>query len=121
MINLCRSIYVFSGLLFLRLFCPAVLSPRLFDLVPGESCINYLGSTESLIHLIVEHPDIGTQRTLTLLAKTLQCLANIVEFGAKETFMIPMNSFIQVSMKCMLYYKWSFDVNVFILHLLGKH
>ncbi|KAI9590908.1 Rho GTPase activation protein [Syncephalis fuscata] len=65
-----------SGFLFLRLFCPAVLSPRLFDLVP-------------------EHPDAGTQRTLTLLAKTLQCLGNIVEFGAKETFMIPMNSFIQ--------------------------
>ncbi|KAK9727446.1 hypothetical protein K7432_001828 [Basidiobolus ranarum] len=65
-----------SGFLFLRLFCPAVLSPKLFNLVK-------------------EHPDAKTRRTLTLLAKSLQCLANLADFGSKEPYMIHMNEFIR--------------------------
>ncbi|KAI0223459.1 hypothetical protein L0F63_004339 [Massospora cicadina] len=64
-----------SGFLFLRLFCPAVLSPKLFGLVR-------------------EHPDAKTLRTLTLLAKSLQCLANLADFGVKEPYMLQMNDFI---------------------------
>lgn len=64
-----------SGFLFLRLFCPAVLSPKLFGLVK-------------------EHPDPKTHRTLTLLAKSLQCLANLADFGVKEPYMAQMNNFI---------------------------
>ncbi|KAJ9073241.1 hypothetical protein DSO57_1018689 [Entomophthora muscae] len=64
-----------SGFLFLRLFCPAVLSPKLFGLVR-------------------EHPDPKTHRTLTLLAKSLQCLANLADFGVKEPYMAQMNNFI---------------------------
>ena len=44
--------------------------------------------------IFLEHPDAGTARTLTLVAKTLQNLANLVEFGAKEPYMADMNSFI---------------------------
>lgn len=55
--------------------CPAILNPKLFDMMDT-------------------HPEEHTARTLTLIAKTLQNLANLVEFGAKEPFMIDMNEFI---------------------------
>lgn len=38
--------------------------------------------------------DSQVSRTLTLLAKTLQNLANLIEFGQKEPYMIPLNGFI---------------------------
>ncbi|KAI9738242.1 MAG: hypothetical protein M1834_008740 [Cirrosporium novae-zelandiae] len=65
-----------SGFLFLRFFCPAVLNPKLFG-------------------LLKDHPRPRAQRTLTLIAKTLQGLANLTTFGGKEPWMEPMNSFIQ--------------------------
>ncbi|KAK9763463.1 hypothetical protein K7432_009824 [Basidiobolus ranarum] len=43
----------------------------------------------------LEHPDNKTRRTLTLLAKSLQCLANLADFGSKEPYMIHMNEFIR--------------------------
>ena len=64
-----------SGFIFLRLFCPAILNPKLFGLTR-------------------DFPDQKTTRTLTLLAKTMQCLANLANFGVKEPYMIDMNSFI---------------------------
>lgn len=66
-----------SGFLFLRLFCPAILNPKLFGLAR-------------------DFPDAKTARTLTLLAKTLQCLANLAAFGVKEPYMLDMNAFIMV-------------------------
>ena len=68
-----------SGFLFLRFFCPAILGPKLFDLMK-------------------EHPDMKTSRTLTLLAKTLQNLSNLCEFGYKEAYMADMNEFITARM-----------------------
>ncbi|KAK9478828.1 hypothetical protein V1514DRAFT_329875 [Lipomyces japonicus] len=64
-----------SGFLFLRFFCPAVLNPKLFDLVN-------------------DHPPSRAQRTLTLIAKGLQGLANRTHFGYKEPWMSPMNTFL---------------------------
>ncbi|KAK9322046.1 hypothetical protein V1517DRAFT_324472 [Lipomyces orientalis] len=64
-----------SGFLFLRFFCPAVLSPKLFGLMQ-------------------DHPPACSQRTLTLLAKGLQGLANRAQFGTKEPWMAPMNKFL---------------------------
>ncbi|KAF9573180.1 hypothetical protein EC968_008922 [Mortierella alpina] len=64
-----------SGFVFLRLICPAILGPRLF-------CI------------VKERPETRAHRTLTLIAKSLQGLANVVMFGAKEPWMMPMNEFI---------------------------
>eukprot|EP00058_Branchiostoma_floridae_P007819 XP_002593307.1 hypothetical protein BRAFLDRAFT_83855 [Branchiostoma floridae] len=62
-----------SGFVFLRLFAPAILGPRLFQLRE-------------------EHPDPTTARTLTLISKTIQSLGNLansssVSPGLKEAYM----------------------------------
>ncbi|KAK5661696.1 hypothetical protein OQA88_9796 [Cercophora sp. LCS_1] len=64
-----------SGFLFLRFICPAILNPKLFG-------------------LLRDHPHPRAQRTLTLIAKGLQALANLSTIGKKETWMEPMNRFI---------------------------
>lgn len=64
-----------SGFLFLRFICPALLNPKLFG-------------------LLKDHPQPKAQRTLTLVAKSLQALANLSTFGQKEWWMEPMNRFL---------------------------
>jgi hypothetical protein len=64
-----------SGFLFLRFLCPAILNPKLFG-------------------LLRDHPQPRAQRTLTLIAKSLQALANLSSIGKKETWMEPMNRFL---------------------------
>uniref|UniRef100_A0A673CKI4 Ras GTPase-activating protein 1 n=1 Tax=Sphaeramia orbicularis TaxID=375764 RepID=A0A673CKI4_9TELE len=67
---------VVSGFVFLRLICPAILNPRLFN-------------------IIADPPSTTAVRTLTLVAKSVQNLANLVEFGAKEPYMEGVNPFIK--------------------------
>ncbi|XP_072923114.1 ras GTPase-activating protein 1-like isoform X2 [Hemitrygon akajei] len=64
------------GFVFLRLICPAILNPRMFN-------------------IILDPPSSTAARTLTLVAKSLQNLANLVEFGAKEPYMEGVNPFIK--------------------------
>lgn len=64
-----------SGFIFLRFICPAILNPKLFG-------------------LLRDHPRPRAQRTLTLMAKGLQALANLSPIGKKETWMEPMNNFL---------------------------
>ncbi|EGG23380.1 RasGTPase-activating protein [Cavenderia fasciculata] len=73
-----------SGFIFLRFFCPSILAPKLFDLMP-------------------DHPGIKTTRSLILIAKTLQNLANLVELGVdyKEDFMRDMNRYVMDNMDGM--------------------
>ncbi|KAM6528770.1 GTPase activating factor [Fusarium falciforme] len=66
-----------SGFLFLRFICPAILSPKLFN-------------------LLRDHPRPQAQRTFTLIAKALQKLANLSTFGKREEWMEPMNRFLNV-------------------------
>jgi len=64
-----------SGFIFLRLLCPAILNPRQFN-------------------LLSEPPSPGASRSLVMIAKCLQNLANLVEFGSKESYMEVVNPFI---------------------------
>lgn len=64
-----------SGFLFLRFICPAILNPKLFG-------------------LLRDYPRPKAQRTLTLIAKALQALANLSNIGKKEVWMEPMNRFL---------------------------
>jgi len=64
-----------SSCLFLRYLCPAILGPNLFRLVD-------------------EFPNERSNRNLTLIAKTLQTLANFARYEGKENSMEFMNSFL---------------------------
>ncbi|KAF2726310.1 hypothetical protein K431DRAFT_280343 [Polychaeton citri CBS 116435] len=64
-----------SGFLFLRFYCPAVLNPGIFGLVKDAIKPR-------------------ARRTFTLVAKSLQTLANMASFGNKEPWMEQMNTFL---------------------------
>jgi Ras GTPase-activating protein 1 len=64
-----------SAFAFLRFVVPALLNPKLFNMMPA-------------------HASEETARTLTLVAKIVQAVANLSEFGQKEPFMVPCNAFV---------------------------
>merc|ERR1719150_177975 len=66
---------VVSGFIFLRLLCPAILNPRSFG-------------------LLSDPVPPAAMRSLVMIAKCLQNLANLVEFGGKEPYMEVVNPFI---------------------------
>lgn len=81
-----------SGFLFLRFFCPAVLNPKLFGLLQGK---NTSGATEPrMSDHSVDDIKPRARRTFTLIAKSLQTMANMASFGTKEPWMEPMNIFL---------------------------
>ncbi|GAB0097479.1 Ras GTPase-activating protein raskol [Sergentomyia squamirostris] len=65
-----------SASIFLRFLCPSILSPNLFNITN-------------------ELPSARATRNLTLVAKTLQTLANFTRFQAKEGFMEFLNDFLE--------------------------
>jgi len=74
-----------SGFLFLRLFCPAILSPMQFSLMS-------------------DHPHELVARNLTLISKTLMTFSNLVEFGQKEPYMKEVNVFIRNHLESLKVY-----------------
>ncbi|KAI0033182.1 Rho GTPase activation protein, partial [Vararia minispora EC-137] len=74
-----------NALCFLRYFIPAILYPHLHGLCPGM-------------------PDVRVQRTLTLIAKTLQSLANFNANVQKEVFMGGVKTFLEESRSEMFDY-----------------
>ncbi|CAD6580969.1 MAG: hypothetical protein ASARMPRED_000386 [Alectoria sarmentosa] len=88
-----------SGFLFLRFFCPAVLNPKLFGLLKGRFPDCPLGRADPLCthivtDIVLDHARPRAQRTLTLITKALQTLANMTTFGSKEPWMKQMNEFL---------------------------
>lgn len=67
--------HVVSSFIFLRLLCPAILNPRQFNLIPVP-------------------PSPMATRSLIMVVKCLQNLANLVEFGTKAPYMTVVNLFI---------------------------
>ncbi|KAK9506674.1 hypothetical protein O3M35_008566 [Rhynocoris fuscipes] len=76
---------VVSGFIFLRLLCPAILNPRQFNLISEPA------------------PPMAA-RSLIMVAKCLQNLANLVEFGGKEPYMEVVNPFILKNKERMVVY-----------------
>lgn len=64
-----------TSFLFLRFFCPALMSPQSFDLVD-------------------EVPNAQMSRNLALLSKTLMNLANFIQYGNKEPNLSPLNEWL---------------------------
>lgn len=89
-----------SGFLFLRFFCPAVLNPKLFGLLKGRFPFLRLKArtdpfcTHLVTNVTLDHARPRAQRTLTLITKALQTLANMTTFGSKEPWMEQMNEFL---------------------------
>lgn len=82
----------FGGLFFLRLVCPALLSPRAYG-------ANF------------DFEDRKTKRLFMLVVKVIQQLANDVLFGDKEAYMTPMNSFLKsYRKKVLLLYRRISDI-----------
>eukprot|EP01103_Thecamoeba_quadrilineata_P001001 TRINITY_DN10886_c0_g1_i1.p1 TRINITY_DN10886_c0_g1~~TRINITY_DN10886_c0_g1_i1.p1 ORF type:complete len:538 (+),score=103.12 TRINITY_DN10886_c0_g1_i1:32-1645(+) len=69
---------VVGGFFFLRFMCPAIVSPEGYGVIPEGT------------PLVSE-----VRRALVLVSKILQNLANGKDFGSKEAYMIPMQSFIK--------------------------
>lgn len=66
-----------GGLVFLRFICPAIVLPHKMHLTPND-----------------EAPSKNLQRTFVLIAKLFQSLANNVEYGSREEYMLPFNPFL---------------------------
>ncbi|EJF66706.1 Rho GTPase activation protein [Dichomitus squalens LYAD-421 SS1] len=74
-----------SAFCFLRFIVPAILHPHLFGLLPGL-------------------PDVAVQRSLTLIAKVIQSLANLNPTVQKEQFMRGVKDFLTGSLQAMIDY-----------------
>ncbi|KDR84991.1 hypothetical protein GALMADRAFT_233525 [Galerina marginata CBS 339.88] len=74
-----------SAFCFLRFIVPAILHPHLFGLSPGL-------------------PSLPVQRSLTLIAKVIQSLANLNATTQKETFMRGVQDFLKDSLPAMIDY-----------------
>ncbi|KAJ7783784.1 GTPase activating protein [Mycena maculata] len=89
-----------SAFCFLRFIVPAILHPHLFGLCPGTHLVSF-----AYIH---SHrtgmPSVAVQRSLTLIAKVIQSLANLNATVQKEDFMRGVKDFLKDSLPAMIDY-----------------
>src|SRR3546814_9109857 len=69
---------ILSGMVFLRLFCPAILTPISYGLLDGNVDHDFLCINSSLAE-----PSSDATRTLLLISKVLLASANGTEFGSQ--------------------------------------
>jgi RAS protein activator-like 2 len=81
-----------SGSVFLRFLCPAILSPNLFGLTQGKL---YRNKGILLFGIFIEYPNEKSSRKLTLIAKTLQTLANFSKYDNNLIFNLGKNKFVR--------------------------
>ena len=84
---------VVTGFYFLRFICPALVSPERHGLLNSEEQQN----NNNPPYILTAQ----NRRSLVLISKVLQNLANDVEFGEKESYMTVMNSLIRKKRKAM--------------------
>lgn len=80
---------VVSGFIFLRFFAPAILGPRLFELTTEHIvcvfcllCLQYIFNVINIHNCVFQDPQ--TNRTLTLISKTIQTLGNYVSSRSSQ-------------------------------------
>lgn len=101
----------FSGFVFLRLICPAILNPRMFNIIAGKYCfkrhtkIFLFARWRVATPFLADPPSSAAGRTLTLVAKSVQNLANLVEFGAKVWMMCRHSSVKSFALVCCTHCK----------------
>jgi len=100
-----------AGFIFLRFFCPAILSPDSNGITTGthrppataapkKKGLDRRSHARSPLFPLPTTPvpvSPDRRRPLVLLSKTIQNLANEVLFGQKEQFMLPANAFIEAN------------------------
>lgn len=95
--------HLISASIFLRFLCPAVLSPSLFNITQGipptsgprRRRLRSTRLSRRPFLSFAEYPNEKAARNLTLVAKTIQTLANFTRFQGKENFMEFMNDFLE--------------------------
>jgi len=96
---------VIGGFFFLRFLCPAIVTPERYGIATSKQ--HHLQPTHLIQHsslppqrsLMFTITGISDRRPFVLVSKVLQTIANGVEFGKKEPFMLPMNTHIQQYIK----------------------
>lgn len=94
-----NNIKVLSGFIFLRFFTPAIISPHAYGIVEGTlfsliMLLKYCFFFNSLFNSLLGELTPNQSRTLLLVAKVLQNMANGIPFGGKEQYMMPLNEFL---------------------------
>jgi len=74
--------YVISGFVFLRFFAPAILNPKLFEITDQQivsKSILFVATNWIVLNIFLFIlKDSQTNRTLTLISKTIQSIGNLV-------------------------------------------
>ncbi|KAG9314364.1 GTPase activating protein [Chiua virens] len=89
-----------SAFCFLRFIVPAILHPHLFGLTPGDLIVPSLDY--NLYHAGL--PNATVQRSLTLIAKVIQSLANLNVTVQKEEYMRGVKNFLNQNLPAMVDY-----------------
>lgn len=88
----------------------------------ATSGFNIVSLSVRKIHFTsTETPSLVADRTLKLVTKAVQNLANLVEFRAKEPFMVSLNDFIRRHLPKMKQFVYDISVSVWSVYQSTSH